>query len=161
MKPSPSSLSSDLPTETSAQPAATPGTIDGINEPVILTYFQTLNSGEYLETSKLFAEAGCLQPPFESAIEGREVISTYLQKEAPGLILHPQKGTVKLLENGCTELQVVGKVQTALFLVNVCWDFSLNPLKEILLVKINLLASLQELLNLRGKKEAGEGENAE
>jgi hypothetical protein len=159
MKPSHSPEAS-APVEATAQPSANPSiAIDSISEPVILAYFQTLNSEEYLATSQLFAEEGCLQPPFESAVEGREAIATYLQKEAPGLLLHPQKGTAKLLENGCTEFQIVGKVQTSLFLVNVCWNFSLNPLKEILLVKINLLASLQELLNLREKKEEEEGKN--
>ncbi|UBF26883.1 ketosteroid isomerase family protein [Kovacikia minuta CCNUW1] len=125
--------------------------IEGIDEPVVLRYFQTLNQGEFTATSNLFGEDGILVPPFEAAIEGRAAIAAYLEKEAQGLVLHPQKGTSKSQENGFTEFQIVGKVQTSLFLVNVCWDFLLNPAGEISSTKINLLASLQELLNLKGK----------
>ncbi|MGA7933838.1 MAG: nuclear transport factor 2 family protein [Kovacikia sp.] len=139
--------------ETAPQPLiASEIAIEGIDQPVILSYFQTLNAGEFGATSELFAVEGILQPPFEEAVEGRDAIAAYLQAEAKGLILQPDQGTSRPLENGCIEFQIAGKVQTAFFLVNICWDLLLSPQEEISLAKINLLASLQELLNLRAKR---------
>ncbi len=125
--------------------------IEGISEATIAQYFQSLNAGDWDATSQLFAVDGVLQPPFESPLVGPDAIAAYLQTEAQGLVLHPHKETAQPLEEGGTAIKVVGKVQTSLFLVNVCWEFKLNPAKEILLAKINLLASLQELLDIRSK----------
>ncbi|KAM3096020.1 ketosteroid isomerase family protein [Phormidesmis sp. 146-35] len=123
--------------------------IEGIANPTIVAYFETLNSGDFEQTSGLFAINGAMKPPFESPIEGREAIAQYLQTEAKGMVLQPQQGTTLSLEDGCTEVQVRGKVQTPLFGVNVGWQFVLNADQEILLAKIKLLASPQELLKLR------------
>lgn len=123
--------------------------IAGIAEPVIVRYFNALNAGDFVATASLFSEDGALQPPFESPIVGREAIVTYLETEARNLVLRPRQGKAQILDNGCTEIQVSGKVQTPLFGVNVSWLFILSPNRELFLAKIKLLASPQELLNLR------------
>jgi hypothetical protein len=127
--------------------------IEGIDEPIVIKYFENLNSGKYQETSELFAIDGILHPPFESAIVGREEIAAYLQKEALGLVLHPKQGMCEISEKGFVEYQVVGKVQTPFFIVNVSWQFTFNSRNEISFAKVKLLASLQELFNLRQQQE--------
>ncbi|XHX79568.1 MAG: ketosteroid isomerase family protein [Stenomitos frigidus ULC029] len=131
-------------------------TIAGISEPVIVRYFETLNEAAFEVTSHLFAVDGVMQPPFEQPIEGREAIATYLRAEAKGLQLQPRRGVARSLENGCTEVEVSGKVQTPVFGVNVSWLFTLNENKELAFAKIKLLASPQELLNaqLQSKQSA-------
>jgi hypothetical protein len=121
-----------------------------VREPTILRYFETINEGAFAVTGQLFATDGELQPPFEQAVIGADAIAAYLQAEAKGFNLLPRQGVTKLLDSGCTEAQVVGTVQTPLFSVNVSWLFVLNADKKLLLVKVKLLASPQELLSLRG-----------
>lgn len=122
--------------------------IEGVTESVILDYFATMNAGDYQATSALFAESGSMQPPFEEPITGRSAIAHYLETEARGMQLAPKKGSAHS-ENEQTNIQVTGKVQTAVFGVNVSWIFILNAQQEILFTRIKLLASPQELLNLR------------
>ncbi len=124
-------------------------TIQGITEPVVLRYFETMNAGDYQATAALFAQSGAMQPPFEKPIEGREAIATYLEAEAKGMRLSPCEGIVETLEDNQTQIQVSGKVQTPLFGVNVSWIFIFSPDWEIVYTRIKLLASPQELLNLR------------
>ena len=146
-------MKSSTPT---AQPTATaPITtaIVGVDELAILRYFDTFNEGAFQATGQLFAVDGELQPPFEAAVVGTEAIATYLQTEANGFKLLPRQGLVEPLDGNCFEVQVVGKVQTPLFAVNVSWLFVLNAEKKLLLAKIKLLASPQELLSLRGQQE--------
>ncbi|MGI0485945.1 nuclear transport factor 2 family protein [Pantanalinema rosaneae CENA516] len=140
----PSPPSSAIAPETSAA-----FTIEGITEPVILRYFELLNAGEFQTTSQLFAEDGALQPPFEGQIVGREEIADYLVKEAQGLILRPQWGNSRSLDDGCTEFEIAGNVQTSLFTVNVSWTMVLSPWNELFLVRVKLLASLKELAKFR------------
>lgn len=123
--------------------------IEGIEEITILRYFETLNAGEYQQTSALFASEGAMHPPFEAAVIGPEAIATYLQAEAQGMQLYPREGIVELLEDGQLSVQVRGRVQTPWFSVNVAWLFLLSPEREINSARIKLLASPQELLNLR------------
>lgn len=123
--------------------------IEGVTNSAILSYFETLNSSNYEATSELFAIDGILQPPFEQPIVGRDAIAQYLNEEAKGITAHPKQGTVQTLDNGCTEFQIAGKVQTPLFSVNVSWQFVLSPNDELFLAKIKLIASPQELLGLR------------
>ncbi|MBW4578299.1 MAG: ketosteroid isomerase family protein [Tildeniella nuda ZEHNDER 1965/U140] len=136
-----------------AQPHVTASptlTIAGVNEPVILRYFETLNEGAFQATGQLFAVDGEMQPPFEQAVVGTDAIASYLQAEAKGFSLQPREGTVKLLDSGYTEIEVAGKVQTPLFSVNVSWLFLVDSEEKLLLAKIKLLASPQDLLSLRG-----------
>ncbi len=123
--------------------------IAGIDSPVILQYFETLNAGQFHATSELFAGDGVLQPPFEGDVVGPEAIAAYLEQEAKGFVLEPHHGVSTLLDNGCTEFLVGGKVHTPWFSVNVSWLFILSPNQKILIAKVKLLASLQELVHLR------------
>jgi hypothetical protein len=137
------------PTATNQSTATTDLSIEGITEPVVLRYFETMNAGDYQATAALFAQTGAIHPPFEQPIEGRMAIATYLEAEANGMQLIPRKGLAEPLEDNQTQIQVTGKVQTPVFGVNVSWIFILTPEQEILYAKIKLLASPQELLSLR------------
>ena len=135
---------------TNTQPAtAVDLTIEGIEEPVVQRYFQTMNAGEYEATAALFAPTGVMHPPFEEPIEGPDAIAIYLKAEAKGMQLFPREGIAETLEENQIQIQVKGKVQTPLFGVNVAWIFILNLERKIVYTKIKLLASPQELLNLR------------
>lgn len=128
-------------------------TIEGIDEPIIDQYFATLNAGEFKATAALFAPDGILHPPFETPVVGQEAIAAYLHQEASGIILHPKQGTARVLENGCTEYQITGKVQTALFVVNVAWTLILSAERKIFVARVNLLATLKELASLRDRTQ--------
>ena len=65
--------------------------------------------------------------------------------------LEPQQGVSQILEDGNVEVQVSGRVQTCAFGINVAWLFLLNSDQKILSVTVKLLASPQELLNLRSQ----------
>ncbi len=140
-------VSADAPSESGLLP------VSGIDQPIILSYFQTLNRGDFAATSQLFAADGVLQPPFDAAVVGPDEIMAYLETEATGLVLHPQQGTSNALEDGCTEWNITGKVQTPFFSVNVVWQLVLSPTNEIFLAKVKLLASLQELFQFRQKPD--------
>lgn len=117
---------------------------------LINKYFNTLNEQLFDEAAALFAPCGILFPPFDTAMEGREAIATYLHAEARGLKLFPQNCTVQGTEMEGYECQVGGKVQTALFGVNVGWKFEVNSNFQIEAARIKLLASMEELLKLKG-----------
>ena len=129
--------------------ATTEGTIEGINLPVVVNYFETLNAGDFAATAALFAEAGALCPPFEEPVVGPDAIAAYLEAEAKEMRLSPRQGIAETLENKQTQVQVSGKVETRWFGVNVSWQFVLSPENEILSATIKLLASPQELLSLK------------
>ena len=131
--------------------------IDGIYENTICKYFICLNNGEFMETAQLFAEQGCLNPPFEKSIVGREAIARYLEKEAKGMNFCPERGEIltkvglaePMKNSDCTQYQIQGKVQTNFFTVDVSWSIELNAAKEIMAVDVKLLASINELLSFR------------
>lgn len=123
--------------------------IQGINEPTIQQYFQSLNASDYEKTASLFAENGVMHPPFESGIIGKDAILSYLNKEAIDIKAYPREAISEILEDNQTQIKVAGKVETLWFGVNVSWLFTLNESLQILDVKIKLLASPQELLSLR------------
>ena len=123
--------------------------IDGINESTICEYFIRLNNGEFLAATELFAEQGCLKPPFEKIVQGRNAIAQYLEKEAQGIKLCPEYGEILTSDSLLTQYQILGKVQTNYFTVNVSWLIQLNIAKEIMAVEVKLLASLTDLLNLK------------
>jgi len=125
--------------------------IAGITKPTVLRYFETLNAGDFEATANLFAEDGVLHAPFEEPIIGSSSIATYLKTEARGMQLEPQQGVSEILEEGNVEVQVSGRVQTSAFGINVAWLFLLNSDQKILSVTVKLLASPQELLNLRSQ----------
>ena len=123
--------------------------IQGISELTIKQYFENLNSGNYENTASLFAENGVMHPPFESGIVGRDAIFNYLNKEAIDIKAYPREGVSEILPEDIIQIKVAGKVETPWFGVNVSWLFTLNENRQILDVKIKLLASPQELLSLR------------
>jgi hypothetical protein len=125
--------------------------IAGITKPTVLRYFETLNAGDFEATANLFALDGVLHAPFEEPIIGSSSIATYLKTEARGMQLEPQQGVSQILEDGNVEVQVSGRVQTSAFGINVAWLFLLNSDQKILSVTVKLLASPQELLNLRSQ----------
>ena len=125
--------------------------IAGITKPTVLRYFETLNAGDFEATANLFASDGVLHAPFEEPIIGSSSIATYLKTEARGMQLEPQQGVSEILEEGNVEVQVSGRVQTSAFGINVAWLFLLNSDQKILSVTVKLLASPQELLNLRSQ----------
>lgn len=127
--------------------------IAGITKPTVLRYFETLNAGDFEATANLFAEDGVLHAPFEEPIIGSISIATYLKTEARGMQLEPQQGVSEILEDGNVEVQVSGRVQTSAFGINVAWLFLLNSDQKLLSVTVKLLASPQELLNLRSQKK--------
>lgn len=120
-----------------------------ISQEIISRYFESLSAEDFLATAHLFAAEGTLYPPFESAVTGREAIVAYLETEAKGLRLSPLSYAADRLEDGHIQYQVMGKVQTPLFGVNVGWIFVLNAAAEIVSVQIKLLAALEELLKLK------------
>ncbi|WP_036485637.1 nuclear transport factor 2 family protein [Myxosarcina sp. GI1] len=125
--------------------------IKGITEPVILDYFTTINKSRFDETASLFAEDGILHAPFTAPVVGREKIAAYLEAEATGMKLIPNRGISETDETNVNSslFTVMGKVQTALFSVNVRWQLVLNSNGSLDNVKIKLLASPQELLTMR------------
>lgn len=127
---------------------ANPGTTNPL-DPLVDRYFETFNCGDFEATANLFAADGVLYAPFEEPIVGRDAIALYLEAEAKGMQLEPQQAVIETLEDGNREIHVSGKVQTPLFGVKVGWRFILNPEVEIVAVTVKLLASTQELLNLR------------
>jgi Nuclear transport factor 2 (NTF2) domain len=126
-----------------------PMTIPGVTSTVVVKYFASLDAGDFTTTSQLFALDGALHPPFESMMIGRETIAAYLASEARGMKFLPEQGVAYAADQGCTELQITGKVQAPWFTVKVSWFFALSPQQEIFLVRINLITSPQELLQLR------------
>ena len=116
-------------------------------------YFEYLNQGEFEQAAALFAEDGQMLPPFEQPILGREAIAHYLTTEASGMTLTPlryEKPDQAIdLAGKQVSCIVRGKVKTALFVVNVAWQFSLSAANEITRVKIKLLARLEELLKFK------------
>lgn len=120
-----------------------------VDQPTLKQYFAALNAGDFASVTSLFAPEGMMHPPFESPIVGVDAIAEYLEKEAQGLKLEPERQQIEVLETGQQQIEVRGKVQTSLFKVNVAWLFVLNQQGQIDAVTIKLLASPQELLKFR------------
>lgn len=136
-----------------AEPAPTKVKVEGITEPAVLKYFEALNADNFDAAIALFTPEGALQPPFQKPIVGLEGIIAYMRAEAQGLNIMPEKGISEVLPDGSKQLKVTGKVQTPWFGVqvgmNIAWRFLINPEGNIFFVAIDMLASPQELLNLR------------
>ncbi len=136
-----------------ADPAPTDLTVEGITEPAVLSYFKALNADDFEAAIALFTPDGALQPPFQKPLVGREAIAAYMRAEAQGLNIMPQQGISESIPDGAKQIKVTGKVQTPWFGVqvgmNIAWRFLVNPEGKIFFVAIDMLASPQELLNLR------------
>lgn len=116
---------------------------------MIEQYFQDLNDENFQAVASLFAADGVLYPPFHEGVVGREAIAHYLHEEAKGIKLFPVHYSTQPAELGSTEHIITGKVQTSMFHVNASWHILLSTGSEIQSVKVKLLASLVELMNLR------------
>lgn len=114
----------------------------------IQSYFSTLNKGQFILTATLFSDQGQLVPPFDSPVVGQQAIADYLTKEAADMKFQPRSATSQVLPSGKTDVEVRGQVSTSLFKVNVVWNFLLSSQGKIDLVKVNLIASMQELLRI-------------
>jgi hypothetical protein len=127
--------------------------IDGITEPAVLGYIEAMNADKFEDAIALFTPDGALQPPFQKPIIGREAIAKYMREEAQGLNMMPQQGICEVQPDGSKQLKVTGVVQTPWFGVtvgmNISWRFLINPDGKIFFVAIDMLASPQELMNLR------------
>ena len=134
--------------------------IAGLEHPVVICYFDWLNQEAYDQAVTLFTEDGILYAPFESGIQGRSAIADYLKTEAKGMQLQPREGVMQSAKDKANEksegepdntyqILVTGKVQTSVFSVNVQWTFTLNLDDQLTAVRVKLLASPKELLNLR------------
>lgn len=134
-------------------PAPTAIKIDGINEPAVSSYVTAMNADDFKSAVELFTTDGALQPPFQKPIVGREAIAKYMREEAQGLNMMPQQGISEKTPDGSKQVKVTGVVQTPWFGVNVgmniSWRFLINRENKIFFVAIDMLASPQELLNLR------------
>lgn len=126
--------------------------IEGIDNPTVLSYMDNLNANDFNALIELFAPDGALQPPFKRPIVGKENVLRFFREECQNLKLSPESGIVEPAEDGFTQIKVTGKVQTPWFGagagMNVAWRFLINPDGKIFFVAIDLLASPKELLNL-------------
>ncbi len=135
------------------EPVSTKVKIEGIDEPAVLSYVEAMNADNFDAAVALFTPDGALQPPFQKPIVGHEAIARYMREEAQGLNMMPQQGISEDQADGSKQLKVTGVVQTPWFGVNVgmniAWRFLINPQGKIFFVAIDMLASPEELLNLR------------
>ena len=135
------------------EPVSTKVKIEGIDEPAVLSYVEAMNADNFDAAIALFTPDGALQPPFQKPIVGHEAIARYMREEAQGLNMMPQQGISEDQADGSKQLKVTGVVQTPWFGVNVgmniAWRFLINPEGKIFFVAIDMLASPEELLNLR------------
>jgi Orange carotenoid protein, N-terminal/Nuclear transport factor 2 (NTF2) domain len=126
--------------------------IEGIDNPTILSYMDNMNANDFDELIKLFTNDGALQPPFQRPIVGSEAVLRFFREECQNLKLMPERGVTEPADDGYTQIKVTGKVQTAWFGagvgMNMAWRFLLSPDNKIYFVAIDLLASPKELLNL-------------
>ncbi|MDB9314715.1 ketosteroid isomerase family protein [Spirulina sp. CS-785/01] len=135
-----------------ATAAKSPTVVPGKFHPLVAHYFDCLNQGDYLGVSRLFSPEGRLLPPFEEEIIGPRAIARYLRKEAQGIQCIPhQEADVHTLADGSSQREILGKVHTSLFSVNVAWTFTCADEQTLQQVSIKLLASPEELLNLQSQ----------
>ena len=116
---------------------------------VVMRYFTFFNQGEYAQVANLFIEQGSLHPPFESAVVGRDNIANYLLKEAEGMTVSLLSADVHPQNDNRIQVDVRGSVTALVFKVNVAWCFLLADDNRIESVRIDLLATLEELFRLR------------
>jgi Orange carotenoid protein, N-terminal/Nuclear transport factor 2 (NTF2) domain len=135
------------------EPVVTGLTVEGITDATPLAYFEAMNRDDFETAIALFVDDGALQPPFQKPIVGKEAIITYMRAEAQGLNMMPARGLTEYLPDGSKQLKITGKVLTPWFGVNVAmniaWRFALTAEGKIFFVAIDMLASPEELLNLR------------
>ena len=120
-----------------------------LDERAVLRYFTLFNLGEYRQVAELFTAEGSLYPPFEPAVVGKDNIASYLLKEAEGMAVSLLSAETHLREDGRLQVDVRGSVTALVFKVNVSWCFVVTKENEIESVRVDLIATLEELLRLR------------
>ncbi len=127
-------------------------TIEGVDNPTILSNMDNLNANDFEALIQLFTPDGALQPPFQKPIIGKDDVLRFFKEDCQNLKLLPERGVVEPAPDGYTQIKVTGKVQTPWFGagvgMNMAWRFLLTPDNKIFFVAIDLLASPKELLNL-------------
>jgi hypothetical protein len=127
-------------------------TIEGVDNPTVLSYMDNLNANDFDALINLFMEDGALQPPFQRPIVGKDAVLRFFREECQNLKLLPERGVSEPADDGYTQIKVTGKVQTPWFGggvgMNMAWRFLIGPDGKIYVVAIDLLASPKELLNL-------------
>ena len=140
------------PTEMSKR---TKVSIAGVTNSTVLSYMNLLNANDFDELIKLFAEDGALQPPFKRPIVGQDAILKFFKEECLNLKLAPEQGISEPAEDGYTQIEVTGKVQTPWFGagvgMNMSWRFLLNSDNKIFLVAIACT-----FLKKKGKQQLAE-----
>ena len=116
---------------------------------IVLRYFTLFNLGEYQQVADLFATDGSLYPPFESPVVGRGKIAQYLIKEAEGMSVSLLDAEIEPGEGDCFQVNVRGSVTALVFQVKVVWRFILTADGKIDSVRVDLVATLEELLKIR------------
>ncbi|MBE9201010.1 MULTISPECIES: orange carotenoid protein N-terminal domain-containing protein [unclassified Nodularia (in: cyanobacteria)] len=143
----------DEPAFARTSPSISSVKIDGVTEPAVLSYIEAMNADDFDKAISLFTAEGALQPPFQKPIVGPEAIAKYMREEAQGLNMMPKQGICEDQPDGSKQLKITGVVQTPWFGVtvgmNIAWRFLINPEGKIFFVAIDMLASPEELLNLR------------
>jgi Orange carotenoid protein, N-terminal/Nuclear transport factor 2 (NTF2) domain len=127
-------------------------TIEGTDNPTVLSYMNNMNANDFDALIELFAADGALQPPFQRPIVGKEAVMRFFREECQNLKLLPERGVIEPADDGYTQIKITGKVQTPWFGagvgMNMAWRFLLTPDNKIFFVAIDLLASPKELMNL-------------
>jgi hypothetical protein len=127
--------------------------IQGIDNPTVLSYMDNMNANDFDELIKLFTPDGALQAPFQRPIVGTEAVLRFFREDCQNLKLLPEQGVLEPADDGFTQIKVTGKVQTPWFGagvgMNMAWRFLLTPDNKIFFVAIDLLASPKELLNFK------------
>jgi hypothetical protein len=127
-------------------------TIEGVDNPTVLSYMDNMNANDFETLIELFTSDGALQPPFQKPIIGKESVLRFFKEDCQNLKLLPERGVVEPAQDGYTQIKVTGKVQTPWFGagvgMNMAWRFLLTPENKIFFVAIDLLASPKELINL-------------
>jgi hypothetical protein len=125
--------------------------IQGIDNPTVLSYMDNMNANDFDELIKLFTPDGALQAPFQRPIVGTDAVYRFFREDCQNLKLLPEQGVIEPADDGFTQIKVTGKVQTPWFGagvgMNMAWRFLLTPDNKIFFVAIDLLASPKELLN--------------
>ena len=125
----------------------------GDESEVVVRYFTLFNLGKYEQVARLFSPDGKLYPPFESPIVGPESIESYLIKEADGMTVSLLSAEIQSDAESCLQIDVRGKVTALVFKVNVTWRFILTSDNKIESVRVDLVATLEELLKLRPEED--------
>ena len=125
------------------------GASHAIARRTVQQYFDSFNQGQFDQTAALFAETGQLIAPFEGATTGPSNIQKYLEAKAKNMVATPEHWDIQLTEDAHWRVDVIGKVKTRVFQVNINWLFDVASGGQLTRTRVKLIASPAELLSLR------------